>query len=438
MQLIDLSHDPALPVLVQLLRDLTRADTSSSALSTFMGKFGEVRPVRHFVGVVEEPRRPGAYRVLYDVAVGPGAGEPAPHVRDMSPAGLRKLPLHEGGLIAKLIGDHQPKFVTGLNVTDDPALGNALKGMRSCLVLPIFGGDEVLEWSLAFGDLLESQGVVSISQALMTANLLGLANRNLDGLREVRRLNAKMSEQLEQIARLQQSLLPSQLPAIPGFEVATSYLSSDQAGGDYYDFFELPDGKWGILIADVSGHGAAAATVTAMLHAIMHSFGALKAGSIDGPAEVMRFANTRLVAGTLDGSFVTAFYGILDPVTGALTYASCGHNPPRVRRLDGSVCGIDDARSIPLGIDDPIVIEHGVTQFAPGDTLVLYTDGISEVFSPQGEMFGVPKLDEAIAGSNGLPQDVIDSIYRALFAHRGSSTRDDDQTMVVVRRMGAM
>ncbi len=126
------------------------------------------------------------------------------------------------------------------------------------------------------------------------------------------------------------------MPKIPNLELAAYYRTSRWAGGDYYDFFPLPDGRWGILVADVSGHGTPAAVMMAITHSLAHSL----PGPADPPATLLGHVNRQLsmhytIANEV---FVTAFYGIYDPVARTLTYSSAGHNPPRLMRChDGTV-----------------------------------------------------------------------------------------------------
>ena len=144
-----------------------------------------------------------------------------------------------------------------------------------------------------------------------------------------------VERELKVVADIQRSLLPQVLPKIPTLELAAYYRTSRWAGGDYYDFFPLPDGRWGILIADVSGHGTPAAVMMAITHSLAHA--------CPGP-RTRRPLCSGMSTGAFDRYtasnevFVTAFYGVYDPAKRTLTYSSAGHNPPRLKRCgDGSV-----------------------------------------------------------------------------------------------------
>lgn len=436
MTLIDLSNHDAIPMTAAMLREITNASNSHDVLLSFMNRYRHLRPLEAFVGVRPEPGRPGMYRVTYSYgARDQNWLEHKP--RDVSPQALAKLPLHVGGVIASMIADQNPKVAHDVDFSGDTALHGLAGVVASVMALPLFEGDAVTEWVLSFSTRANEFSPEDVSRALLTSNLLAAANRNLDSLHTIRRLHNQMRDQLDQVARVQQSLLPARLPDIPGVEISTSYLTSDLAGGDYYDFFALPGGRWGVLIADVSGHGPAAATVMAMLHAILHAYSPLgdPKAAID-PAAVMEFANERLLAAGLEGAFVTAFFAAFDPITGELVYANAGHPPPIVKTASGGLRRLDASACLPLGIDRPLGAASVAITLSQQDSLILYTDGITESFSPTGEMFGVEGLEKALAACSGEPDCVVESVHAALFAFVGSATRADDQTLVAMRFHG--
>src|SRR5204863_327292 len=153
--------------------------------------------------------------------------------------------------------------------------------------------------------------------------LFGRATQNLVLSEEVKRAYESLDREMQVVADMQRSLLPRELPQIPGLQVATHYQTSRRAGGDYYDFFKLPNGMWGILIADVSGHGTPAAVMMAVTHSIAHTHN----GPPQPPSLLMKFINDHLTARytTDTGNFVTAFYGIYTPESRSLTYSCAGH-----------------------------------------------------------------------------------------------------------------
>lgn len=434
VQFLDLSNEMMLSPMVGMLRELTRADASREALTQFVVRYGRHRPVEHFVSVVPVPETPGSFKLIYDLPTEEMALPTFKPRLDFRRSELEALPVRSGGLLSTLILDARPKLAMDLNLSDDPHLSAKAQGYYSCMALPVFRGEDVEEWIFGFSTRREGHATRDVVQGLLLANMLGVANRQVDTVREISRLNAQMRDQIDQIARLQQALLPDRIPGVPGLEIATSYLASDQAGGDYYDFFELPGQRLGIMIADVSGHGAAAATVMAMLHAIVHCY---EPSGEFRPDAALAFANRRLVAGGLDGQFVTAFLGVLDAVSGRLEYSNAGHPPPLVKRARTGVTDVvrgDGA--LPLAVVDEIDPPLEVIQLEPQDTLVLYTDGITEAFDSNREMFGVEGLLESVVDCSGAPDCAVDHVHKGLFRHRGAFTRDDDQTLVAVRFHG--
>ncbi|MCX5690531.1 MAG: PP2C family protein-serine/threonine phosphatase [Planctomycetota bacterium] len=437
MQVLDLNTDPSIEPLLGMLRALTRLDSSHDILGEFMAQYSRFRPIDAYVGIVPVKERTGAYRISYAVHRDEAVNGKLAHTRDMNPEVIAMLPIIEEGFFTPFIADESPKMVHDIAPIDEPGVTAIIAGLTSVMALPIFRNGTLAEWSFAFGRVpLGAVQPKDVGQATVTANLLGATNHHADMVKEIRRLNATLSEQIEAIARVQQSLLPSDMPRIKGIEIATSYLTSDAAGGDYFDFFNLPGGKLGLLVADVSGHGAAAATVMAMLHAILHAFDH-GGGAMDDPFSVMAFANRRLAAARLEGSFVTAFYGILDPATGQMVYCNCGHNPPRLlRTARGTLERLDHDATIPLGVLDQLP-PHEISSvtLTEGDLLILYTDGVTEAFGADGTMFGELGIDSALMRGRGVqtPDDVVLAIHHDLFNHTRQRARRDDQTIVALR-----
>jgi sigma-B regulation protein RsbU (phosphoserine phosphatase) len=240
----------------------------------------------------------------------------------------------------------------------------------------------------------------------------------------------QLDREFQAVRDVQISLLPAPAPEIPGFEGATHYRPATRAGGDYFDFFRLPEDQWGVLVADVSGHGAPAAVVMAMTHAILHTT------SQKVPAEhIVGYLNDALSKIIESGQFVTCCYGVLDPGTRRFTFASAGHHPPlhydfSSRRVH--VC--DSENGLPLGIADGMEYSASSVELKPGSVLVLYTDGITEAFDEQNKQFGITRLTTIVEkeGPHGAAQ-VRDAILAALDEHRGSVDLADDTTLVVLR-----
>jgi phosphoserine phosphatase RsbU/P len=247
-----------------------------------------------------------------------------------------------------------------------------------------------------------------------------------------RRLGTSCDEagrELEAVAAAQQLLLPTDLPHVPGLDLAVSYRPARQAGGDYYDFLALTDGRWGLFIADVSGHDAAAAIVAAVVHATLRG-----CPELDDPGKVLAYVNGRLRGARTEwsGSFVTAFYAVFDPRSRTLSYATAGHPPARVRSAsDGVVRPLEAVRALPLGIESGETFITNSTIVASGDVLVMFTDGVVEASDPHDEWFGTEQLDRSIPEARGSARFVLDVISDELGAFTHGERPVDDQTLVV-------
>lgn len=411
---------------VEMFRSLSALKDPTSLQREYATRVRRLQSTEGYISLSVRGLLPGQYRITrkwLNTPTQPEWGD----VWKLGPT----LPIHTGGFLGEVIATPEPKLFNHLNVRGDPVLGDDLAGIGSCMVIPLYDGGQVLNWGTAYRREPEGFSPTDIEDFLTRGNLVGGMVKSLVYARQVEELNRKLAGQLEEIALIQRSLLPDKLPEIPGLSLATSYLTSNEAGGDYYDFFKMGEGRWGTLIADVSGHGAGAATVVAMLHAILHDY----PSPHDGPAAMLAHANRQLVAKRFENNFVTAFFGMFDERLRSFTYANAGHNRPQHRARDGEVRSLDGAASLPMGILEDPGYEQATIPLARGDTLVLYTDGITEAFSPspQREMFGLGRLAGALRDCGGEPPCVVESIHESLYEHTRSRERADDQTIVALR-----
>lgn len=317
-----------------------------------------------------------------------------------------------------------------MTAPDDPA-ANYFEGMRSLLAIPNYDNGVAQNMVIMMHAQPGAFRPDSLPERVWMSNLFGRATQNLVLRDEIQRAYNAVDRELLVVADIQRSLLPSKLPSVPTLELAAHYQTSTRAGGDYYDFFEMPDGRWGILIADVSGHGTPAAVMMAVTHSIAH----MHAGPPDPPSRLLEFINRHLAARYTNGtgSFVTAFYGIYDPRTRTLTYASGGHPVMRIRR-DGTVGPLDAPRRFPLGIEPDEIYADATITFAPGDLLVLYTDGITEAKSvARDDLFGQDRLDDVIRATDDGAKSVVRAVLDAVDAFTGYRAPDDDRTLLVAK-----
>lgn len=279
---------------------------------------------------------------------------------------------------------------------------------------------------------------------VQSSNLFGRTTKNLLLAAQLREANTALDRELKSVGEVQHALLPQASPDIATLDIARYYQTSTVAGGDYYDFFKLANGKWGILIADVSGHGAPAAVLMAIVHAIAH----LMPGDPLPPERVMEFINDELVQRytSLLGAFVTAFYGVYDESTRRLTYACAGHPAPLLRRAGyphaprgdssvpcGSVTPLDmQCAGIPLGIQSGVKYDQQERTLIPGEVLMMYTDGITEAFGPAGDMYGEARLTSVLQSCHPSVEAAKDAVVADLAAFCGDRPVSDDRTLLVV------
>jgi sigma-B regulation protein RsbU (phosphoserine phosphatase) len=215
-------------------------------------------------------------------------------------------------------------------------------------------------------------------------------------------------------------------------DLAAYYQPSARAGGDYYDFFPLPEGKWGIFIADVSGHGTPAAVLMAITHCIAHTH----PGPPTPPGKLLHSVNHHLASRytSISEMFVTAFYGIYDPQSKQLTYACAGHNPPRLKRCqDGTLAVLNSVNGLPLGIFPGLEYPECVQQLQTGDQIIFYTDGITEAHNPGGAMFGTDRLDQVLELCTLQASALLDTVLRSVEDFAAGHPAEDDRTLIVAR-----
>jgi serine phosphatase RsbU (regulator of sigma subunit) len=236
-----------------------------------------------------------------------------------------------------------------------------------------------------------------------------------------------------QLARqIQQTFIPSVLPTHENWQIAARWRTARQVGGDFYDVIELPDNKLGIFIADVADKGMPAALFMALTRTLVRA----AVVETSSPAEAFRRVNDSLLPDTQQGMFITAVYGVLDLNTGTFTYVNAGHNPPFWVKTDGSLEKLTRT-SIALGVMEQPVIEEKTISINLGDTLLLYTDGLTEAFSPDGDLFGeVRLLDVMDSLAAGTAEEVIASIEVCLNDFIDPLPLADDLTMMAIRKVG--
>jgi sigma-B regulation protein RsbU (phosphoserine phosphatase) len=343
-----------------------------------------------------------------------------------SPTDGQRLQLSRGGLLGQLLYAGRPAVINRLEVAGDDPNWEHLEGMGSLACVPGYDRGRPLNLVVLLRRELEGFTQEDLEGLLLNANLLGRTVNNLTLTQQLQEAYRALDHEKEQVGRMQRHLLPSELPYIEGLELGASYLTCSRAGGDYYDVLPLPDDQWGLFMADVSGHGTPAAVVMAMMHTLMHAF----PGSPTPPSRVLAHINQHLLAVAPEGMFATAFYGVYDAQHRRLRYSSAGHPPPRWRSGNGCIRDVEGTAGLPLGVLDENSWTERELTLVPGDTLLLYTDGILEGTNAVGEAFGRPRLDDALRLSPVRASGLVQHIERHYKAFCNGAADMDDRTLL--------
>ncbi len=242
-----------------------------------------------------------------------------------------------------------------------------------------------------------------------------------------------LQNELEVASKMQQSILPTQFPGGPGYQVFGSMEPARNVGGDFFDVVPLENGRVGLAIADVSDKGVPAALF------MMSSRTLLKGAAIGvgEPGEVLRETNDLLHEDNKASMFVTLLYTVYDPATGELTYANGGHNPPIVVHADGTSTLFPLTGGIALGMVPGIEYRQDTLTLLPGDTAIFYTDGVTEAMNSASEEFGLHRLRDLFVGSPPKnPKQANEAIFEAVRAFAGDAEQSDDVTCLTLYHSG--
>jgi serine phosphatase RsbU (regulator of sigma subunit)/ketosteroid isomerase-like protein len=264
----------------------------------------------------------------------------------------------------------------------------------------------------------------------------GLSELRRQSLEQERIERERMEQELRVARRIQQASLPKEVPTLEGWQISPLYQPAREVGGDFYDFFDLQDGRVGVVVGDATGKGIPAALVAEatsnMLRAVAQAFFA-------SPGEVLTRVNETLVARIPPNMFVTCFYAILEEESGSLSYANAGHTLPCCKRHNEDQADELRVRGMPLGLMLGMPYEEKETTLAPGDVVLLCTDGLVEAHDPQGEMFGTPRLRDVLSerseGGNVLSADLMEELES--FTGEGWE-QEDDITLLTLKRSASL
>lgn len=243
----------------------------------------------------------------------------------------------------------------------------------------------------------------------------------------------RLETELELATKVQQALLPQQVPEIPGLELAAFSRPAEIVGGDYFDFFRFRDGAHGLVIGDVAGHGMSASLLMASLQASLRTL----VSDYEAPAEVVRRLNLLFCHNIHLTKFVTLFLARFDPQTYELTYCNAGHNPPLLFRAQSNgkdLLSYLHPTGAAIGLVEEFQFEAETVTLSPGDILLLYTDGVTEAINPQEEEFGQERLVELVRhGSHWSAQELIQELRHRLQVFSHGQPLADDITIVACK-----
>jgi sigma-B regulation protein RsbU (phosphoserine phosphatase) len=268
---------------------------------------------------------------------------------------------------------------------------------------------------------------LEIVQGIAQQIAMALQNERLETEMVVRE---RLETEVQLARQIQQSFIPDVLPQREGWELAAHWEPARQVGGDHYDVIDLPDGRLGLFIADVADKGMPAALFMALTRTLFRA----AAAQAVSPGETLRRMNDLLVPDAHQGMFVTAVYAVLDARTGEFTYANAGHNPPLWIDARGKVERLTRT-TIALGVIESGAASDRTIRIQPGESVLLYTDGLTEAFSSDGNQYTEGRLLETVAaGVPGSADALLEDLQSSLHEFMGAEPLYDDLTMLVVRR----
>jgi serine phosphatase RsbU (regulator of sigma subunit) len=279
------------------------------------------------------------------------------------------------------------------------------------------------------GEEMEIKGI-----AIFRFSSQGKVVESWDSYDQLSLMRHSIEQELRAARRIQQALLPQGLPELNGWQITPFYQPAREVGGDFYDFFELEDGRMGLAVGDATGKGMpaalAASATCSMLRAVAQDSGY-------SPGEVLARVNKTLLARIPSNMFVTCFYAILDPYSASLSYANAGHDLPYLRRRGGDAEELK-ARGMPLGLMPGMGYEEKEIVLEPSDSALFYSDGLVEAHDPEGEMFGFPRL-RALVAERGGERSLEEALLEELYSFVGEGwEQEDDITLLTLKRSASL
>jgi len=332
------------------------------------------------------------------------------------------------GIIGHVIKSGEAVIVR--DVKTDPRYIVGRVPTMSEIAVPVFRHNRAIGALNLESDRLEAFGEDDVEILRFFADAAAISIEKAVLHRQLVRQNL-IEEQLRTAREVQARLLPSEPPAVPGFEADGICVPSYAIGGDYFDFIPLPDGRLAVVIADVSGKGIPAALIMTAFRVLLRTL----ARSESEPADVMRAINWQLPESTRRAAFVTAVYGVLEPATGRFTYAIAGHHAPLLIRASGQISELDVGGPL-LGMWDSARFLSSEVFFEPGDLILCFTDGVIETENAAGDQFGLQRLlSDVNSVRHQTAWEIIQYLLNTIREFSGPDCcYQDDFTLVTLKR----
>ena len=240
----------------------------------------------------------------------------------------------------------------------------------------------------------------------------------------------RLERELEVARDIQISILPRELPEDPSWEFGVHFSSMEAVGGDFYDVIHLGNGKIGVAMGDVSGHGVPAALFMSLTATLLRA----EAKRSDSPGDVLRAVNSQLLETSDSGMFVTVLYGILDSSTNSFEYARAGHSTPLLAVPGEPPVQLEDGLGQLLGVFENVVLDEVTIPLESDSVMVIYTDGVTEAANDRKDFFGEEGLLQAIESSDEMqPDALLRRIWEAVQAFQGDASNEDDITLLAIQ-----
>jgi len=305
-------------------------------------------------------------------------------------------------------------------------------GLRSILCVPLVTKDRVT--GVVYVDNRHQVGIFTQADLDLLVAIAASAAMAIENARlyQVAVEKGRLERELQMARELQAGLLPHETPQLPGWECVARWLPAREVAGDFYDFIPGDGGSCGWVIADVSDKGMPAALFMALSRSIVRA----SLAAAHSPAEGIAQANRLICADATGGMFVTLFFARLDPATGVITYVNAGHDPPLLCRAGDAQPAWLTRTGLLLGMTEDARYEQRTVTLTPGDSILCYTDGVTDALDGHGGEFGVERLQQvALEHCHSAAVELVNALEQALADFTGGSTPFDDVTILAIKRL---